>query len=70
MFLGGCPQLCKLPFIYMQQNASGQSNKINAKVKFQLQTPFSRIVFCGVHGNQTKNINNLRMRVYAKNQSP
>ena len=40
MFLGVCPQLCKLPCINIQQNASGQSDKINAKVKISIANTF------------------------------
>ena len=36
----GLPQLCKLPCINMQQNASAQSNKINAKVKISIANTF------------------------------
>lgn len=36
----GLPQLCKLPCINMQQNASGQSDKINAKVKISIANTF------------------------------
>ena len=36
----GLPQLCKLPCINMQQNAGGQSDKINAKVKILLANTF------------------------------
>ena len=70
MFLGVLPQLCKLPFINMQQNAGGQSDKINAKVKILLANTFlTHCFFCGMHGNRTKNRNNLRTRVYVKNQN-
>lgn len=40
MFLGVLPQLCKLPCIKMQQNAGGQSDKINAKVKISIANTF------------------------------
>lgn len=53
----------------MQQNASGQSDKINAKVKISIANTFLTHCFCGMHGNRTKNINNLRTRVYGKNQN-
>lgn len=52
----------------MQQNAGGQSDKINAKVKILLANTFlTHCFFCGMHGNRTKNRNNLRMRVCVKN---
>lgn len=51
----------------MQQNAGGQSDKINAKVKISIANTFLTHFFCGMHGNRTKNRNNLRMRVCVKN---
>ena len=36
----GLPQLCKLPCINMQQNAGGQRDKINAKVKISIANTF------------------------------
>ena len=59
MFLGVLPQLCKLPCIKMQQNAGGQSDKINAKVKISIANTFLThcfFVVCTATGQKTETI--------------
>lgn len=65
----GLPQLCKLPCINMQQNASAQSDKINAKVKISIANTFLTHCFSWYARQPDKKQKQFEMRVYGKNQN-